>query len=315
MIIISHRGDVSLAPENTMPAFSAAVKSGANAVELDIRRTKDGKIVVAHDAGFSRVMCGLRDKKEKRLISEMSLDEVRKVKMPYAGHLNSHFPKGGYEDESHFYLPWCLDYEDNILNCVKSAMESIKNTSDHDEIYDAIFNRFESVYNEKYEWLLNDELRYASYPSFEEFLMWLKEEENCQFAEIEFKDLGMMSEVNRLINEIDVASKCILFSGVKEINEEIQAYFIENNKAEGLRLGANIRYVNEDTLKMIEHWDLYEVGLNAGAFTKEDIEILKEKGILVFLNLGDTPKWWKEMQKFDIAGFKTNCIKEYLKAK
>ncbi len=312
MKIISHRGDVSLAPENTMPAFSAAINSGANAVELDIRLTKDGKVLVAHDAGFARVMCGLADKKERRLISQMSLEEACKVKMPYAGHLNSYFPKGGYEDESLFYLPWCLDSEQNVINCAKQAVESVKNTNNHDEISECIFNNFEALYNEKYKELLNGDLRYATYPSLEEFLLWLKNEERCEFAEIEFKDLGLIKEVDRLINKLEVSGKCILFSGVKKINEEIQAYYKDNKKPDNLRLGANIRYVNADTLKMIEHWDLYEVGLNAGALSKDDIYILKNMGIEVFLNLGDTAKWWKEMKSFDILGFKTNCIKKYL---
>lgn len=47
--IIGHRGAPRLARENTLESFRAAVASGADAVELDARRTADGALVVHHD--------------------------------------------------------------------------------------------------------------------------------------------------------------------------------------------------------------------------------------------------------------------------
>lgn len=48
--VIAHRGASRLARENTIEAFELAVKVGADAVELDVRRTADGVLVVHHDA-------------------------------------------------------------------------------------------------------------------------------------------------------------------------------------------------------------------------------------------------------------------------
>ena len=48
--VIAHRGASKLAPENTIEAFELAVGVGADAVELDVRRTRDGVLVVHHDA-------------------------------------------------------------------------------------------------------------------------------------------------------------------------------------------------------------------------------------------------------------------------
>ena len=45
----THRGASSYAPENTMSAFELAIKQGANGIELDLRKTKDKKIVIFHD--------------------------------------------------------------------------------------------------------------------------------------------------------------------------------------------------------------------------------------------------------------------------
>jgi len=53
-LIIGHRGDSSSFPENTIEAFVGAAESGADWVELDVRRTADGEIVVHHDAATSQ---------------------------------------------------------------------------------------------------------------------------------------------------------------------------------------------------------------------------------------------------------------------
>ena len=52
--VIAHRGSSAEAPENTLPAFEAAVRRGADAVELDVRLTADGAPVVIHDETLDR---------------------------------------------------------------------------------------------------------------------------------------------------------------------------------------------------------------------------------------------------------------------
>jgi glycerophosphoryl diester phosphodiesterase len=54
-LALAHRGDWSAAPENTVAAFRAAERAGADMVELDIRRSADGAVVVVHDATLDRV--------------------------------------------------------------------------------------------------------------------------------------------------------------------------------------------------------------------------------------------------------------------
>jgi glycerophosphoryl diester phosphodiesterase len=49
-LVIAHRGASSDAPENTPAAFEAAIALGVDAVELDVRRTSDGALVVHHNA-------------------------------------------------------------------------------------------------------------------------------------------------------------------------------------------------------------------------------------------------------------------------
>jgi glycerophosphoryl diester phosphodiesterase len=53
--VVAHRGGSALAPENTFPAFDRAVGLGADALEIDVRLTVDGVVVVFHDDETARL--------------------------------------------------------------------------------------------------------------------------------------------------------------------------------------------------------------------------------------------------------------------
>jgi glycerophosphoryl diester phosphodiesterase len=71
MLLIGHRGARAYAPENTLTSFRKAIELDANAVELDVRKTKDGKLVVIHDADVKRTTNG------KGLVSELTLRQIK----------------------------------------------------------------------------------------------------------------------------------------------------------------------------------------------------------------------------------------------
>jgi glycerophosphoryl diester phosphodiesterase len=54
MKIIGHRGAAGLAPENTVKSIREAVKAGADYIELDVRMTRDRRLVINHDSSLSR---------------------------------------------------------------------------------------------------------------------------------------------------------------------------------------------------------------------------------------------------------------------
>ena len=56
--IFAHRGASAYAPENTLAAFELAVRQGANAIELDLKLTADGHVVVIHDLTVDRTTDG-----------------------------------------------------------------------------------------------------------------------------------------------------------------------------------------------------------------------------------------------------------------
>jgi glycerophosphoryl diester phosphodiesterase len=76
-IIVAHRGSSAIAPENTLAAFQRAVEGGADAVELDIRLTSDGEVVVFHDSQLRRTTNGRGRVEEHTLASLKELSAGR----------------------------------------------------------------------------------------------------------------------------------------------------------------------------------------------------------------------------------------------
>ena len=54
-LIVAHRGASMEAPENTLPAYIKAWDQGVDAVELDVRETKDKRLICVHDDSLGRV--------------------------------------------------------------------------------------------------------------------------------------------------------------------------------------------------------------------------------------------------------------------
>jgi glycerophosphoryl diester phosphodiesterase len=75
--VIAHRGEHLRNPENTLPAFGEAIALGADYIELDVRTSSDGVLVLSHDATVDRRTNG------KGEVAAMSFTELRKLD---AGH-------------------------------------------------------------------------------------------------------------------------------------------------------------------------------------------------------------------------------------
>lgn len=75
--VIGHRGGVRGIPENSLSSIQEAVKKGADAIEIDVQRTQDGKYILNHDRTFSR-MAGANKRSHN-----MTLDEIKKLDLGY----------------------------------------------------------------------------------------------------------------------------------------------------------------------------------------------------------------------------------------
>lgn len=83
--LCAHRGFNSVAPENTLPAYGAAVALGADEIEFDLWSTKDGVIVSCHDNELSRVSNGTGKITETTYEDLLKLDFGVKYGPKFAG--------------------------------------------------------------------------------------------------------------------------------------------------------------------------------------------------------------------------------------
>ena len=75
MEIIAHRGASHDAPENTLAAIRLGWAQGADAVEIDVHLSKDGQLVVIHDATLSKT-AGLRRRVASQTLAELQSFDV-----------------------------------------------------------------------------------------------------------------------------------------------------------------------------------------------------------------------------------------------
>lgn len=74
-----HRGARMVLPENTLPAFEYAIQAGADVLELDLAVTRDGVLVVSHDATMNPKYCTAPEGwAGTRVIREMTLAELKR---------------------------------------------------------------------------------------------------------------------------------------------------------------------------------------------------------------------------------------------
>jgi glycerophosphoryl diester phosphodiesterase len=93
-LIIGHRGNSTLAPENTLAAFAQAMREGADGIEFDVRLTMDNLPVVIHDASLERTA------NLNRAVAELSSAELGDIDVgSWFNRKFSHLARSEYEVE------------------------------------------------------------------------------------------------------------------------------------------------------------------------------------------------------------------------
>jgi len=235
--------------------------------------------VVIHDGNLTRLTCGHPTGHSNARVAELDWEALSRVEIPYANHTLNETPPNGAENEFLALLP--------------------------ERALGQEFNRdYISAYAE--------EPRMAKLMRLSDFLDWFAAHAPATMeAELEVCAGGLARPIFRLLDGHPAAGRCILFSGHPGYIGEMQAYAALEGKPPGLRLGANLRRVDEDVLDDMEDMDLFEIGLNPGHFTQEDVLTLRERGVEVLANLMDTPAWWGELLTMGCYGFKTNYAGAY----
>ena len=98
-LIVAHRGASAYEPENTIRSFEGAFKLGADFVELDIRLSKDGALVVIHDEAVDRTTNGSGLVRNLTLNQLKLLDAGKDEKIPTLKEVLEHF-----DEENHKFF-------------------------------------------------------------------------------------------------------------------------------------------------------------------------------------------------------------------
>ncbi len=72
-LVFAHRGAKRAAPENTLPAFEAAIRLDADGIELDVQFSSDGRLIIFHDLNLDETSNG------KGRVTSHTFDELRQL--------------------------------------------------------------------------------------------------------------------------------------------------------------------------------------------------------------------------------------------
>ena len=85
VFVVSHRGDWRNAPENSLQAIKNCIDMGVDMVEIDLKKTKDGEVILLHDKTLNRTTSGKGEPKD------FTLKEIKKMVLRNgAGHRTEH---------------------------------------------------------------------------------------------------------------------------------------------------------------------------------------------------------------------------------
>lgn len=114
MLKIGHRGARAYEPENTLSSFRRALELGVDAVELDVRKTFDNKLVVIHNANVNKTTNGSGE------VNELTLEEIQ-----------------GFIIEKNEHVPTLEEVLDTVANRVKVLVE-LKETGTEEQVVNLI---------------------------------------------------------------------------------------------------------------------------------------------------------------------------------
>lgn len=132
-LVVAHRGASYAEPEHTREAYERAVREGADAFECDVRLTRDGHLVLVHDALIDRTSTG------RGSVSRMSL-----------GELDVHrYPNGRSVESPDSYRIMTLEQFIDIANSaprpIGLSIETKHPTVDSHRLEDAVIDVLERV--------------------------------------------------------------------------------------------------------------------------------------------------------------------------
>lgn len=186
-IVYAHRGASAYAPENTKIAFEKAIQLNANGIELDLQKTKDGKIVIFHDDTIDNKSNG------NGKISDYTYQEL--LELDFGSWFDSKYANEKimlFEDFAKEFLNKDLTYaiELKVLDIEQEVLEIINKYKVYDNIYitSFIYEALENVRkidsNIRLSWLIEERINKENI----EKLLQINGSQICPKAELVSKE-------------------------------------------------------------------------------------------------------------------------------
>lgn len=127
IMIAAHRGAHLEDPENSIAAFRRTIEMGVDIIELDVRCTKDGVLIVMHDKSVDRTTNG------KGLIKDLTFEEIRQLRLKHKDQLTEE--KVPTLEEALLFTKGkiMIDLDIKTEECVDAIMETVNKTGTADQ--------------------------------------------------------------------------------------------------------------------------------------------------------------------------------------
>ncbi len=129
VLVAAHRGAHLEAPENSMPAFRTAIELGIDIIELDVRCTKDGKLVLMHDRTVDRTTNG------RGPVDSFTFEEIRKLKLKFNGKITEEQIPTLEEALLLAKGKILVDLDIKTAACINAIMETVEKTQTADNCF------------------------------------------------------------------------------------------------------------------------------------------------------------------------------------
>ncbi len=122
IMIAAHRGAHLEDPENSLTAFRKAIQLGIDFIELDVRCTKDGVLVLMHDRTVDRTTNGTGP------VDQFTFEEIRKLRLKHNGKVTEEIVPTLEEALTLAKGKIMVDLDIKVATCVQTIMETVQRT-------------------------------------------------------------------------------------------------------------------------------------------------------------------------------------------
>lgn len=141
ILVTAHRAAHQTHPENSIAAIKDAIQTGADIVEIDVRSTKEGVLVLMHDKTINR-MTG-----DTGLVSDFTLQQLREKRLLFNGKPTDELIPTLKEalEAAHGYIMVDIDFKLDSVSQAMKVFRQIEETQTENQVIFFIYNQYHFI--------------------------------------------------------------------------------------------------------------------------------------------------------------------------